>query len=312
MKLNCLIATSFIGVDEQLATLQEEFNCVYKPDAMLPNDSFKDIHILVVNPNNLNWRLESTTLDSLTNLKFILTISTGVAHIDLTYIAERGIELISLKDSTHQMNDITATAELAFLFFLAKSRNFKYSSSLKSVQKWDWRECLGQQLREQAVGIIGMGRLGKLFQSYCRAFGCSTVWFDPNIAGGVSDIEEIFKHCDVISIHANYIPGEKFLIDSNLLLLAKPDVHIINTARGELIDEEALVNFLKRNSNAHYSADVLSDEQNRNQNILYNYFNKSSNVTLTPHIGGMTSGSRKLAYSLGINKFLTRVSGKNV
>ena len=83
---------------------------------------------------------------------------------------------------------------------------------------------------------------------------------------------------------ANYIPGEKFLIDSNLLLLAKPDVHIINMARGELIDEEALVNFLKRNSNAYCSADVLSNEQTVTKTFCTITLIKAQ-CHLTPHIG---------------------------
>ena len=299
----CLIATTFIGLEKQLARLQERFDCRYEPDVVLPCGGFADTEILIVNPNNLNWSLDVNTLQELKSLKYILTISTGIAHIDLDYVNDRGIQLVSLKDSTNEMHDITATAELAFLFFLAKSRNFQHAASPDSLQRWDWRESLGYQLREQAVGILGMGRLGKLFDRYCNSFGCSTRWYDPNVGGGANNIEEIIQHSDVLSVHANYYPGMKPLIDGDLLKLAKPSIHIINTARGELIDEDALVDFLDRNNSAHYSADVLSNEQNRQNNVLYKYSKHSSNVTLTPHVGGMTVGSRELAYKLALNKF---------
>lgn len=300
-----MIATTFIGLENQLARLQKRFDCIYEPDVVLPCGDFENIEILVVNPNNLKWSLNANTLKELIGLKYILTISTGIAHIDLDYVNDRGIHLVSLKDSTNEMHDITATAELAFLFFLAKSRNFQHATSTESLQRWDWRESLGHQLREQTVGILGLGRLGKLFEHYCNSFGCTTRWYDPNVGGGAANMEQIIQHSDVVSVHASYFPGMKPLIDSELLELAKPDIHIINTARGELIDEDALVDFLQKNENAHYSADVLSDEQNRQNNVLYKYSKYSSNVTLTPHVGGMTIGSRELAYKLALNKFFS-------
>ena len=61
------------------------------------------------------------------------------------------------------------------------------------------RDCIGKQLNEFAVGIIGLGRLGSLLQSYCEAFNCSTIWYDPNVPGGEKDLKTLFVSCDVIS-----------------------------------------------------------------------------------------------------------------
>lgn len=311
MKLNCLVATAFDGVETELDRLFNEFQCEYIPDLKLPSVGYEDFDILVVNPNNLRWRLDSSTLDNFNDLKYVLTISTGIAHIDLNYINERGIKLVSLKNSTNEMSDITATAELAFLFFMAKSRKFSLSTSLESVWKWDWRESIGKQLNEQIVGVIGRGRLGNLFSKYCKAFGCSVLWYDPNIQGGESSINDIFRKCDVVSIHASFKPGSAFIVDKEVLNAAKNDLHIINTARGELVDEEALVKFLELNKLSHYSADVISNEQNKNDSVLFKYFLNGGNVTLTPHVGGMTTRSRQRAYNLGVTKFLNHIDKIN-
>ena len=141
MASKCLVATSFDGVEEQLNQLSTVFDCIYSPDVILPCQGFEDVTIIIVNPNNLRWRLDRSTLDCLSGLKTVLTISTGIAHIDLPYLRERSIELISLKDNTKDMGSITATAELAFLFFMSQARNFNFSSNRQVVQRWDWREC---------------------------------------------------------------------------------------------------------------------------------------------------------------------------
>jgi phosphoglycerate dehydrogenase-like enzyme len=267
--MKCLIATSFQGLEAIKRELEEVLDCTYLPEINLPVDGLEDIEVLVVNPNNLKFKLDALSLSGLVNLKFVLTISTGVAHIDLEYLHDRNVKLISLKEKTHLMNDITATAELAFLFLLAHARKLKSAISEDSVRIWDWRPFEGKQINELKIGIIGYGRLGKLFESYCKSFGASPMYYDPFVTGGVDNQAEIFSICDVVSLHSSFTPGMEIILSAEALDLAKTHLHVINTARGELVDESALAAFLSKNPYAHYSADVIANESSKENSPIY-------------------------------------------
>ena len=305
--MKCLIATSFQGIETIKEDLDKNFECEYLPDIVLPMEGYEDVEVLVVNPNNLKFRLNENTLLKMVNLKYVLTISTGVAHIDLDYLISKNISLISLKDKTHLMNDITATAELAFLFLMAHARKLISSTNIGAIKKWDWRPFEGKQINEFTIGLLGYGRLGHLFESYCLNMGANPIYYDPNVNGGVASITNLFECCDVISIHASFTPGMSTLIDAEVLKLAKSNLHIINTARGELINETELVDFLKKNPGAHYSTDVIANESNKEESAVYKFWMESDQVTMTPHIGGMTSGSRRRAYKLGVESLIKEV-----
>jgi len=308
-KMKCLIATSFEGLQEPLGWLEKNFDCHYKPDAVLPENGDTDFEVLVVNPNNLRFNVNSNTIGYLKNLKIVLTISTGVAHIDMDYISDRNIELISLKHRTGEMGAVTATAELAFLLSLGKERHIPRSMSRTAVVDWDWRPYVGRQLSECQIAIIGYGRLGKLYDGYCKAFGGSTNWFDPNVEGGANDIDALVRTADVIALHASYTPGDKPIVSADLLKNVKENVHFVNTSRGELVDENALSDFLKNNPGSYYSSDVIANEVNRELSPIFKLWDNGGNVTLTPHMGGMTSGSRKIAYSMGVSALIEHVGG---
>ena len=302
--MRCLIATSFQGIETIKRELEDVLDCTYFPEIYLPVGGFEDIEVLVVNPNNLKFKLDALSLSGLVNLKFVLTISTGVAHIDLEYLHARNVKLISLKEKTHLMNDITATAELAFLFLNAHARKLKFAIREDSVRDWDWRPFEGKQINELKIGIVGYGRLGKLFESYCKSFGATPIYYDPFVMGGVDNQAEIFSTCDVVSLHSSFTPGMEIILSAEALELAKTHLHIINTARGELVDENALAAFLSKNPEAHYSADVIANESSKENSPIYELWGVSDQVTLTPHIGGMTSGSRKRAYQLGVSSLI--------
>ncbi len=305
--MRCLIATSFQGLDGLKEELFRRFDCIYDPDVILPVEDYGDIEILIVNPNNLKFRLDEQALGAVSRLKIVLTISTGIAHIDVNYLKDREIKLLSLKDQTHLMKDITATAELAFLLLLSHARRFTSAIQEIAVKNWDWRPFEGKQINELKIGIVGYGRLGRLFESYCKGMGCNPIYYDPQAPGGVNSVVELFKICDVVSLHASFTPGMKALLDSEVLESALPSVHIINTARGELVDERALADFLKSHPSAHYSTDVIKNESAKEKSPIYNLWECSQQVTITPHIGGMTSGSRSRAYEIGVQSLISEV-----
>ena len=156
------------------------------------------------------------------------------------------------------------------------------------------------------VGIIGYGRLGKLFHKYCKSFGANVKIFDPYIKNRsklFTSLNKLLKNSDVISFHIHANNNYKFL-DRTKLNLMKKNVTIVNTSRGEIIDEKAVVAFLKKNKKAKIASDVLFDEINdKFSGILYKYSLKNINqVIITPHIGGMTTEGQKIAYIHAANK----------
>jgi phosphoglycerate dehydrogenase-like enzyme len=110
-----------------------------------------------------------------------------------------------------------------------------------------------------------------------------------------ASFEQIIN-CDIISIHVHLAPDTQNLIDESFLSRCKPDMLMVNTSRGGVVNEEAMADFLHKNNEAVYATDVLADElSSMSKNVLLSFPNKSQ-IIITPHIGGMTKESRALAY----------------
>ena len=122
-----------------------------------------------------------------------------------------------------------------------------------------------------------------------------------------NSLEELFKLCDIVSLHLHVNNETENLIDKKILSVAKNDLILINTSRGEIVNNSHLIQFLKKNKNASYATDVLSNEiQEKKDNIVLNYLKKSDKqIIVTQHIGGMTLEGQQIAYN-GVLESLSR------
>lgn len=255
---------------------------------------------LFVVPNNLGFRIDAEIL-RVSNVVAIGTVSTGVDHIDLRYCEENNIKVFSLAGSS-VVENITSTAEHAFALMMSLIR--KIPSSFDSVKNanWNFVPFRGRQLNRMKVGIVGYGRLGKMFRRYCQSFGCSTFICDPFIPSMSSmDLEEIFKKCEIVSLHVNFNESTNKLINKKILSNGN-GVYLINTSRGCVVDDEDIIWALKEGKLTGYATDVLSTElEDITKSVIWENSGRY-NIIITPHVGGTTVEAQNITYQYIVNE----------
>ena len=223
--------------------------------------------------------------------------------------------MLSLKEERKVINKISSTAEHAFALTMCSIRQVINSHNDVMKGRWDYEKFIGRQMDGLTVGVIGYGRLGKLYTNYCLSFGSQVLVFDPykeirkkNIKK-VNNVKQLLQQADIISFHVHVTKETMGMVDRKWFNQMKPDVLIVNTSRGEIIHELDLVEFLSKNNNAKIATDVVSDEiQNINNSSLLKYAVTSDQVTITPHIGGMTIDGQEIAYNHAVTLLRESVS----
>lgn len=268
-----------------------------------------DSYAIFTNPNKSKVFLGKENLSFFKKLKYICTASTGTNHIDKNFCHENNISIISLKEERSVINQIPSTAEHAFALMMTSLRNVNEANRSVNKGLWNYEPFIGRQLKSLIVGVVGYGRLGTFFSNYCDAFGSQVVVFDPYKTvnhpriSQVGNLKDLSTISDIISLHVHVTSETLKFINFDFLNNCKKTVLIVNTSRGEIIDELALLKFLKKNKNSKYATDVLSSEiKGINDNILKKYADDNrSQITITPHIGGMTKEAQNMAFSHAAN-----------
>jgi D-3-phosphoglycerate dehydrogenase len=175
---------------------------------------------------------------------------------------------------------------------------------------WNREEFSGNELRGKVLGIIGFGRLGEMVADYANAFGMKVIAYDKrkihNNAQFVT-LDELLHKSDIISVHLSLSKTTKNFLDLEKVLELKKNPLLINTSRGEIIDENALVYALENNLISGAALDVLPGEVSTDiawlkNSLLWQYANNNDNLLLTPHIGGVTMESVENTNLFIINK----------
>lgn len=265
----------------------------------------------------LGQKINEDLLKFSPNLRHIVSVTTGSSHIDLDYLKKRDIKFHYLRGEDRFLKKLSATAEHTWALLLGLQR--KIFPSYQDVIKGKWRRdgLKGRELANQTLGIIGIGRLGKKVASYGNVFGMNIIGYDrepkkiPKYISLVSSIKDLVKISDIVSIHIHATPENYKLLSKKILSFLKPNAFLINTSRGELVDETEIVNLLKRKKIAGYAADVVSNELSKNRTPLQKYaMSAPKNMILTPHIGGFTMESRLKAEIFMAEKFLNIIIKK--
>ena len=258
---------------------------------------------IFVNPNKSKVYIGKDVLDAAKGLKVICTASTGTNHIDKIYVSELGLPILSLTEERDVINLISSTAELAFSLTLAGLRHVVKGHKSVMNGEWDYTKFIGRQMNCLTIGVIGYGRLGSMYSKYCEAFDSRVLVYDPykEVAEDkieqVDNLEYLLQESDVIAIHVHVTDETLGMINKDCFHHMKNDVLLVNTARGDIVDEVALVKFLKDNSQAKMATDVLADEvRHRLESPLLKFSMVSDQVIITPHIGGMSREAQEIAY----------------
>ncbi len=235
-------------------------------------------------------------------LQAIATPSTGLDHLDLEAAADHGIAVIGLKDERALLDRITATAELAWALVLACARRLPESFDASRRGHWARDELRGRQLAEKTFGIIGCGRLGTMVADYAGAFRMSVLGYDVRdvrIAGVEPlPLDELLAQSDVVSLHIHLTEANRGFMNMDRLRRMKLGSILINTSRGAVVDESAVLDALKNGPLAAYGTDVIEGEwrDDLQNHPLIRHAREHGNVVITPHIGGITFESQAMAY----------------
>lgn len=237
-------------------------------------------------------------LDAAHGLRLFQMLSAGHDWIDLAAFQGLGIPVASNAGS-----NATTTAEHAVLLMLALLRDLPRHH--QATRRGDWlgmRHTMQlRELRGKTVGLVGFGQIGQAVAHRVRAFGASLLYTKPNPAPPEIDsslgarrvpLAELLSGSDIVSLHAPLTPATRGMIDAAALSLMRPGSWLINTARGGLVDDEALVEALRRGHLAGAGLDVFSQEPMPADHPLLSL----ENVVLTPHVAGATldTWSRRL------------------
>lgn len=265
----------------------------------------KEICYIFCNPNRQGYILNKKILQN-SSIKLINTASTGTNHINLDDCKKLGIKVMSLTKDFKLLKKLPSTSELAFGLMIALLRNIPKSSRSVELKKWDYLPFMGQEIKSLSLGIIGLGRLGKFMAHFGKSFGMKVYFYDPFVKSkkyNKVSLIKLFKISDVISVHTHAQKNTKNLVNKKLLKHSKNKQIIINTARGEIVNEKDIINFLKKKKIYGYGADVVTDEFGdiKKSDIIKKM--KNLNVIITPHIGGMTLQGQLRAWNFAVNKF---------
>ena len=262
----------------------------------------ENIDTIFCNPNQQTYKIDKELLDG-TNVTLINTCSTGMNHIDVEYCKSSGIEIYSLTNDYELINELPSTSELAFGLLIDLMRNITISNNVTKRNKtWDYLPFVGQQMKDFKVGIIGYGRLGKMMAKFCRAFDADVYIYDPySDESNIDTLEELFDICDAVSLHVHVSDETKYMIDYDLL--SRNVKFLVNTSRGEIVNESDVIRALKECKLWGYGTDVIEDEFGNIENSpFFNLENSKLNCIFTPHIGGMTIQGQTKAYKWSIDK----------
>ena len=270
-----------------------------------------DYDVLIV---RLAHQIDREVIDAGCRLKAIVTATTGLDHIDVDYAQSRGVAVLSLKGETEFLRTVSATAEHTWALLLALLRHIPQAFSAVQAGGWDRDAFRGHQLDGKRLGIIGLGRIGRKVARYGLVFCMDVAAYDPYAAEWVkgvarlSELSDLLRHSDVLSLHVPVNEETIGVIGAGELALLPPEAVLINTSRGELIDETALVHALENGYLAGAALDVIAHErepEQRQESPLLAYARTHENLLITPHIAGATHESMAKTEAFMAHKLAT-------
>lgn len=237
-------------------------------------------------------KVTSPLLDAAPRLRVIARAGTGVDNVDVTAASARGVVVMNAPGA----NSISV-AELAIGLMLALARHVPAADAAMKQGKWEKKKFLGEELREKTLGLAGLGRIGQEVARRARAFGMRVIAHDPFIAAHVAEdlgvelvsLDELLARADYVSLHLPSTPATRNVINAARLARARPGIRIINTARGDLVDETALADAIESGRVAGAALDVFEVEPPPDPRLP-----RLPQVIATPHIAASTREAQEL------------------
>ena len=302
--------------DEVESMLKEHFRVSFNREDKVFS---KDILIKAMeNADGIVCTVTDNITDELLSLKnkkvkIIANIGVGVDHIDLQSAKKNNVIITNTPDVLTE-----ATVDVATLLLLAVTRNAFLVE--KMLRQGEWRgfsltENLGVDVRGKILGIVGMGRIGKAFAKRAHeAFGMKVLYYNRSPVKGLPfeasvrfDLDALLEESDVISLHLSSDEGNKNFISQSRMKKIRASSFLINTSRGDVIDQTALIDLLEKKKISGAGLDVFVNEPH-----VPHRLRNLSNVTLYPHIGSATFETRKKMGMLAVKNLIAFFNEKQV
>lgn len=264
----------------------------------------------------LAHRIDGAFLAMSPRLRWLCSPTTGHNHIDEAALTAGGVRLLSLRGERRFLETIRATPEHTFGLILALLRRYGRAFYDVAAGRWDRDACRGEELRGNRVGIVGLGRVGYRVAAYCSAFGAEVAWCDPEDVPfepawrRLPDVASVIAESRIVVLCASHRSGQSPIVGEREIA-ALAGRYFVNTARGELVDEAALLAALRQDRFAGVAVDVIADENGASRLGEWRRLIPGRNIVVTPHIGGATFDSMARTELLMAKKLMAAVLGRD-
>jgi glyoxylate reductase len=248
----------------------------------------------------LTDRVDRSVLEAGKGLRIVANVAVGVDNIDVATATRLGILVTNTPGVLTE-----ATADLTWALILAVARRVAEGDTLVRAGRfrgWDFDLLRGMELRGKTLGIVGVGRIGRAVAHRARGFGMKVL--SHSRSAGIS-LRTLLKSSDVVSTHVPLSPATRHLIGAAELRLMKSTAILINTARGPIVDEKALIDALRRRRIAGAGLDVYEREP-----VVPTALRRLANVVLLPHLGSATIETRRRMLDMAVANVKAALAGR--
>lgn len=305
MKKNVLLLESVSDQADLLLNKYTQLIVAPSPDAGIPLAEKQKIHAIVTRGKG---DVSEALIAKCPDLEVISRCGVGLDNVNVDAATRRGIKVVNAPGI-----NADTVAEHALTLMLALQRKLFTTVNAVKANNWDARKTYdGDEIRGKTLGIMGLGNIGKKVAVLASAFGMSVVYWDVRKQDEVSynflPLEELLQQSDIISLHLPLVPGTHQIIDEKAFSRMQSHTILVNTSRGEVIDQQALINALDRKKIGGFGADVLATEPPATDDPLL----QMDNVLITPHSASLTDRTYNEMCVLTVQNTIDLLEGKAI
>lgn len=301
MRKNALLLEPIAA--EAWSVLENHVNVLIGYDPASLEQAIKDrsVHAVITRGKG---QINKALMDACPELQVAARCGVGLDNVDVQAATEKSIMVINAPGS-----NAATIAEHTLSLMLMLKRNMYVSVAQVKHDNWNWRnQYSGDELNGKTLGVLGMGNIGKRVARLGAAFGMDILYWSrskQDLPYDCVSLEELLKKSDVVSLHLPYTSETETLIGKEALALMKPGAQLINTARGALVDHEALLEALDSGHLSGFAADVLPDEPPVKGLAIVHH----PSVLITPHSGSLTISTFTQMCILTVNNVVAALNG---
>lgn len=292
------------GIDSmKRAGLNVDYEPEIKPAELI--SSVKDYDVIIVRSRT---KITKEVIEAAASAKIIARVGVGLDNVDVMAAEARKIRVINAPEAAS-----IAVAELAIVLMISLARSIPRADAETKRGNWIKKELMGTQLSGKYLGIVGVGNIGRNIGRMAKALRMNLIGYDPYPINRefitetgmiVTDFNTLLESADFITCHVPATPETRHMFNAERFAKIKPTTYLVNTSRGEIIDENALYEALKNGKIAGAALDVFEVEPPTNKQLL-----ALPNLVCTPHIGAQTREAQELASTVIAEKVIQILRG---